>query len=62
MKRVAPYLDKDEPFFLTYGDGVADVDLAALAAFHKSHGKEATVTAVAPEAVVTLTPRVRNSR
>ncbi len=48
VKRVAPYLDKDEPFFLTYGDGVADVDLAALAAFHKSHGKEATVTAVAP--------------
>ena len=48
VKRVAPYLDKDEPFFLTYGDGVADVDLAALAAFHRSHGKDATVTAVAP--------------
>jgi len=48
VKRVAPYLDKDEPFFLTYGDGVADVDLGALAAFHKRHGKEATVTAVAP--------------
>jgi glucose-1-phosphate cytidylyltransferase len=48
MKRVARYLDKDEPFFLTYGDGVADVDLAALAAFHTSHGRDATVTAVAP--------------
>src|SRR4051812_2642210 len=48
VKRIARYLDKDEPFFLTYGDGVADVDLAALAAFHKSHGKDATVTAVAP--------------
>ena len=48
VTRVAPYLDKDEPFFLTYGDGVADVDLAALAAFHRSHGKDATVTAVAP--------------
>jgi glucose-1-phosphate cytidylyltransferase len=48
VKRVAPYLDKSEPFFLTYGDGVADVDLGALAAFHRSHGKEATVTAVAP--------------
>jgi glucose-1-phosphate cytidylyltransferase len=48
VKRVAKYLNEDEPFFLTYGDGVADVDLAALAAFHKGHGKEATVTAVAP--------------
>jgi glucose-1-phosphate cytidylyltransferase len=48
VKRIAPYLDKDEPFFLTYGDGVSDVDLGKLAAFHKAHGKEATVTAVAP--------------
>lgn len=48
LKRVAPYLSADESFFLTYGDGVSDVDLTALAAFHKSHGKEATVTAVAP--------------
>jgi glucose-1-phosphate cytidylyltransferase len=45
---VARYLDKDEPFFLTYGDGVADVDLGALAAFHRAHGREATVTAVSP--------------
>jgi glucose-1-phosphate cytidylyltransferase len=48
LKRVASYLDADEPFFLTYGDGVADVDLGALAAFHRRHGREATVTAVAP--------------
>ena len=48
LKRVASYLPKGEPFFLTYGDGVADVDLAALAAFHHEHGREATVTAVAP--------------
>ncbi len=48
VKRIAPYLDKDEPFFLTYGDGVSDLDLGKLAAFHKAHGKEATVTAVAP--------------
>ncbi len=48
LKRVAKYLDPGEPFFMTYGDGVADVDLAALAAFHKAHGKAATVTAVAP--------------
>jgi glucose-1-phosphate cytidylyltransferase len=48
VKRVAKYLDPGEPFFMTYGDGVADVDLTALAAFHRAHGKEATVTAVAP--------------
>jgi glucose-1-phosphate cytidylyltransferase len=48
LKRVADYLTPGEPFFLTYGDGVADVDLGALAAFHRSHGKAATITAVAP--------------
>jgi glucose-1-phosphate cytidylyltransferase len=48
LKRVAEYLTPGEPFFFTYGDGVADVDLTALAAFHKSHGKLATVTAVSP--------------
>ncbi|ATE64035.1 glucose-1-phosphate cytidylyltransferase [Rhizorhabdus dicambivorans] len=48
LKRVASYLDPGEPFFFTYGDGVSDVDLKALAAFHRSHGREATVTAVAP--------------
>src|SRR5579884_515073 len=48
LKRVAKYLNPGEPFFLTYGDGLADLDLKALAAFHKGHGKLATVTAVAP--------------
>jgi glucose-1-phosphate cytidylyltransferase len=48
LKRVAKYLEPDEPFFLTYSDGVADLDLAALAAFHRKHGREATVTAVSP--------------
>ena len=48
LKRVAKYLTPGESFFFTYGDGVADVDLAALAAFHKSHGKQSTVTAVSP--------------
>lgn len=48
LKRVGRYLDPGEPFFLTYGDGLSDVDLAALAAFHRAHGREATVTAVAP--------------
>ncbi len=48
LKRVARYLEPSEPFFLTYGDGLSDVDLTALAAFHRAHGREATVTAVAP--------------
>jgi glucose-1-phosphate cytidylyltransferase len=48
LKRVAPYLEPAESFFFTYGDGLADVDLSGLAAFHRAHGREGTVTAVAP--------------
>ena len=40
----------NEPFCLTYGDGVSDVDITKLIAFHKAHGKLATVTAVRPPA------------
>ena len=40
----------DEPFLATYGDGVGDVDIAALVDFHRAHGKIATVTAVRPPA------------
>lgn len=47
LKRVRPYLD-DEPFCFTYGDGLADIDVAAAVAFHRGHGKPATVTAVQP--------------
>jgi len=46
LKRVAPYLG--DSFCLTYGDGVADVDIAAEIAFHKAHGKDATVCSVIP--------------
>lgn len=48
LKRIAHYLDGDEPFFFTYGDGVADIDLQSLMKFHKQHGRVATVTAVSP--------------
>lgn len=48
IKRVASYLTPNEPFFLTYGDGVADLDISKLAAFHKKHGRKATLTAVSP--------------
>jgi glucose-1-phosphate cytidylyltransferase len=47
--RLKPYLG-NETFMLTWGDGVADVDLNALLAFHRSHGKLATLTAVRPTA------------
>ena len=47
LKRVAPYLGEGT-FMLTYGDGVADVDVGALLAFHREHGRLATVTAVQP--------------
>jgi len=49
IKRLQPYLG-DGTFFLTWGDGVSDIDLKALLDFHKSHGKLATLTAVRPAA------------
>ncbi|MGE5482648.1 MAG: glucose-1-phosphate cytidylyltransferase [Bacteroidota bacterium] len=49
IKRLAAWLGQ-ETFMLTYGDGVADVDLKRLVDFHRSHGKLATVTAVRPPA------------
>jgi len=49
LKKVRQYIG-DEDFMLTYGDGVADIDLSALLKFHKAHGKVATVTAIQPEA------------
>lgn len=45
VKRLKDYID-GETFMLSYGDGVSDVDLKKLLAFHKSHGKKATITAV----------------
>ena len=47
VKRIQPYVGA-EPFMLTYGDGVGDVDLRALLAHHQSHGKLATVTSTQP--------------
>jgi glucose-1-phosphate cytidylyltransferase len=48
IKRVKKYLG-DEPFMLTYGDGVGDIDIKQLVEFHKSHGKYLTMTSVLPE-------------
>jgi len=48
LKRAADYVKDEEIFCFTYGDGVADIDIGAQIAFHKQHGKRATVTAVQP--------------
>jgi glucose-1-phosphate cytidylyltransferase len=48
LKRVAKHVQDEEAFCFTYGDGLADVDIGKLIAFHKFHGKKATVTAVQP--------------
>jgi glucose-1-phosphate cytidylyltransferase len=48
LKRVASYLEGDRSFCMTYGDGVADVDIGALVDFHRAGGRLATMTAVRP--------------
>lgn len=48
VKRVAQYLDDNEPFCMTYGDGLSDVNIAKLIDFHTTQGREATVTVVRP--------------
>ena len=48
LKRVLPYLKNEKAFCFTYGDGLANVDIAKLIHFHESHGKLATITAVQP--------------
>jgi len=48
VARIEKYLDNDDNFMLTYGDGLADIDIKALVEFHKSHGKMVTVTGVHP--------------
>lgn len=50
IKRLEEYLEEEDDFLLTYGDGLCNVDIDKLIKFHKSHGKIATVTAVRPNA------------
>jgi glucose-1-phosphate cytidylyltransferase len=63
LRRVREYLNPGEPFCFTYGDGVSDVDISALIAFHKTQGGDATLTAVQPPgrfgALVTEGTRIR---
>ncbi|KPF59155.1 glucose-1-phosphate cytidylyltransferase [beta proteobacterium AAP51] len=48
LRRVAKYVRDEEAFCFTYGDGVGDIDISASIAFHRSHGKAATLTATYP--------------
>ena len=50
LRRVRQYLDSDEAFCMTYGDGVSDVNISELVDFHKSHGKLVTLTSIQPVA------------
>jgi glucose-1-phosphate cytidylyltransferase len=50
LKRVAKYVSDQEAFCMTYGDGLSDIDITASIAFHRSHGKKVTLTAVQPMA------------
>jgi glucose-1-phosphate cytidylyltransferase len=48
LRRVAKYVQNDEAFCFTYGDGVGDIDIGETIAFHRAHGKAATLTATLP--------------
>jgi glucose-1-phosphate cytidylyltransferase len=48
LRRVRDFLSPDEPFCMTYGDGVSDVDITRSIAFHRDHGKKVTMTCILP--------------
>lgn len=48
LRRVRDFVSSDDAFCFTYGDGVSDVDITKLIAFHREHGRKATVTAITP--------------
>jgi glucose-1-phosphate cytidylyltransferase len=48
IRRVRPYIEHDEAFCLTYGDGVGDVDVQGAIAFHRTHGRDCTITVAQP--------------
>ena len=50
LKKIAPYVEGEDAFCMTYGDGVSDLNISATIDFHRSHGKLVTVTAVQPAA------------
>ena len=48
LKRVGEYINNEENFCFTYGDGLGDINISALIKFHKGHGQQATITATRP--------------
>jgi glucose-1-phosphate cytidylyltransferase len=50
IKRIKDYLDDDDDFCLTYGDGVANINISELIKYHKNHGKTVTLSSVFPQA------------
>ena len=56
IRRIRHYLGQDTEFFLTYGDCVGNIDIAASLQFHRQHGKKLTLTAVRPPAVSASLP------
>jgi glucose-1-phosphate cytidylyltransferase len=50
LRRALPFVQDDDAFCFTYGDGVGDIDITALIAFHRAGGRQATLTAVRPDA------------
>ena len=48
LKKIARYIEGEDPFCMTYGDGVSDIDISASIAFHKQHGGRVTIAAVQP--------------
>lgn len=50
LKRIAPYVEAEEAFCMTYGDGVSDVDISATITFHRGHRRKVTLTAIQPPA------------
>ena len=61
LKRVARYLENDDTFLLTYGDGLSNVNISGLLDFHRQHGRLATVTSVPPDFAL-RSARSRRSR
>ena len=61
LKRVREFIG-NEPFFMTYGDGVSDVNIKKLLEFHKSHGKLATMSAVKPDSRIGVIDLSEDSR
>jgi len=62
IAKIKRYIGDDSMFMVTYGDGLSDVDISKLIAFHKSHGKIGTVTAVQPESRFGILELNENSR